>query len=71
MRTGRDIYKGGQYETGQALIHLDVVKSDEFEATLVVVEPEEISKALAETGYIALYGIYFDFDSATLKPEST
>lgn len=71
VRTDSDRDKGGQYESGQALIHLDVVKSDEFEATLVVVEPEEISKALAETGHIALYGIYFDFDSATLKPEST
>lgn len=71
VRTDRDLYTGGQYESGQALIHLDVVKSDEFEATLVVVEPEEISEALAETGHIALYGIYFDYDSATLEPEST
>lgn len=70
VRTDRDGYTGGQYESGQALIHLDVIKKDEFEATLVVVEPEEISRALAETGRIALYGIYFDFDSATLKSES-
>jgi outer membrane protein OmpA-like peptidoglycan-associated protein len=70
VRTDRDLYKGGQYESGQALIHLDVVKSAEFKATLGVVEPEEIFEALADTGHIALYGIYFDFDSATLKRES-
>ncbi len=71
VRTDRDLYTGDQYVAGQALIHLDVVKSQEFEANLVVVEPEAITKALAETGHIALYGIYFDFDSAAIKPGST
>ncbi len=70
VRTDRDLYTGDQYAAGQALIHLDVVKSQDFEATLVVVEPETITKALTDTGHIALYGIYFDFDSAAIKPES-
>jgi outer membrane protein OmpA-like peptidoglycan-associated protein len=29
-----------------------------------------MAKGLGETGHIALYGIYFDTDKATLKPES-
>jgi OOP family OmpA-OmpF porin len=71
VRTDRDLYKGGQYASGQALIHLDIVKSDEFKSSLTVVAPEEIIDGLAETGHIALYGIYFDFDAAALRPEST
>lgn len=70
VRTSQDLYDGGQYKAGQALIHLDIVKSDEFESSLTVVAPEEITDGLAETGHIALYGIHFDFDAADLKPES-
>ena len=47
------------------------MKSDEFESSLTVVAPEEITDGLAKTGHIALYGIYFDFDAAALRPEST
>jgi outer membrane protein OmpA-like peptidoglycan-associated protein len=70
VRTSSDMYRGGQYKPGQALIHLDVVKADEFESSLTVVAPEEITDGLTQTGHIALYGIYFDFDAAALKPES-
>ena len=71
IRTSSDLYHGNQYKGGQALIHLDIVKSDEFESSLTVVAPEEITDSLAKTGHIALYGIYFDFDAAALRPEST
>ena len=70
VRTSADMYHGDQYKPGQALIHLDIVKSEVFESSLTVVAPEEIIDDLAETGHIALYGIYFDFDAAALKPES-
>ncbi|HZP21405.1 MAG TPA: OmpA family protein [Bauldia sp.] len=54
--------------------------NDEITAQLVVTEVGAIenkmvdaaamAKGLGESGHIALYGIYFDTDKATLKPES-
>ncbi len=35
-----------------------------------LVEASEIEQALARDGKIAIYGIYFDFDQASIKPES-
>lgn len=35
-----------------------------------VIEASEIEQALARDGRIAIYGIYFDFDKAEIKPES-
>ncbi|MGE0659436.1 MAG: DUF4892 domain-containing protein [Reyranellaceae bacterium] len=35
-----------------------------------VIEADEIEQALARDGRIAIYGIYFDFDKAEIKPES-
>ncbi|MEQ9150927.1 MAG: DUF4892 domain-containing protein [Parvibaculum sp.] len=54
----------------RALVLLDVVETGEMEQRMVLVEAEAMAKALTETGRIALYGIYFDTDSAAVKPES-
>lgn len=35
-----------------------------------MVDAAAMAKGLGETGHIALYGIYFDTDKATIKPES-
>ena len=32
--------------------------------------PDKLARAIAEQGHVALYGIYFDTDKSTLKPES-
>lgn len=37
---------------------------------ITVVEASEMERALARDGKIAIYGIYFDFDKADIKPES-
>ena len=37
---------------------------------ITVVEASEMEKAFAREGKIAVYGFYFDFDKADLKPES-
>ena len=52
------------------LVLLDVIETGEMEQRMVLVEAAAMAKAIAETGRIALYGIYFDTDSATLKSES-
>jgi len=54
----------------RALVLLDVVETGEMEQRMVLVEADAMAKALTETGRIALYGIYFDTDSTTIKPES-
>ena len=37
---------------------------------MVVVKADEMSKAIASTGKVALYGILFDTNKADIKPES-
>ena len=41
------------------------------EQKMVTVKANEMAQAIASSGKVALYGIYFDFDKAQLKPEST
>ena len=37
---------------------------------MVTVDAVEMAKAIDTTGRVALYGIYFDFNKADVKPES-
>jgi outer membrane protein OmpA-like peptidoglycan-associated protein len=37
---------------------------------MVTVKAEEMAKQISNTGSVALYGIYFDFNKADIKPES-
>lgn len=55
---------------GTRSIHLEVLEEADFEPTLKIVTAEEITKGITEKGKIALYGIYFDFDSDVLQSES-
>jgi outer membrane protein OmpA-like peptidoglycan-associated protein len=52
------------------LIHLEIVEAEDFEPTLEVVTAVDMTTSISEKGHIALYGINFDFDSDSLKPES-
>jgi outer membrane protein OmpA-like peptidoglycan-associated protein len=52
------------------LIHLEVVEVADFKPSLEVVTAEDVTTKIGQKGHIALYGIYFDFDSDQLKPES-
>ncbi|MBW8726220.1 MAG: DUF4892 domain-containing protein [Inquilinus limosus] len=55
---------------GQAIVQLDVIESGTLQDKMVTVTAAEIEKGLSAQGHIALYGIYFDFAKADLKPES-
>jgi OmpA-OmpF porin, OOP family len=76
-------YYAGRKEDGGREIYASLIVSEnnrEIYAQLVVaelgaienkmVDAAAMSKGLGEAGHIALYGIYFDTDKATLKPES-
>lgn len=49
---------------------VDVVEERPRERKTVVVAADEMAQQIAGEGRVALYGIYFDTDSTTIKPES-
>ena len=49
---------------------VDIIEAKAREKKMVTVPSAEMAKAIADTGRIALYGIYFDFNKAEVKPES-
>jgi outer membrane protein OmpA-like peptidoglycan-associated protein len=52
-------------------VAVTVVESKPMEADkIAVVKSSEMQQALERDGRIAIYGIYFDFDKAEIKPES-
>ena len=53
---------------GRAYLQASIIEIEALEFKMV--EAKEISDKLTALGHIALYGIRFDTDSATLKPES-
>ncbi len=57
-------------QPGDLVVGLDIVETKMFEKKMVEVKADDIEKALADTGHIALYGIYFDTDKTEIKPES-
>jgi OOP family OmpA-OmpF porin len=57
-------------QKGQAMVRLDAIQIGQVADRMVVVSAGEITKDLATEGKVALYGIQFDFNKATIKPES-
>jgi outer membrane protein OmpA-like peptidoglycan-associated protein len=49
---------------------VDIIEVRPMQQNMVVVKAAEMSKAITLTGRVALYGIFFDTDQATIKPES-
>lgn len=49
---------------------LDIVEAGQLQQNMVTVSASEMSKAMASTGRVALYGILFDTGKADVKPES-
>jgi outer membrane protein OmpA-like peptidoglycan-associated protein len=60
----------GESASGNVAV-VRVVETTEMETDKIAfVDASQMGQALADTGKIALYGILFDFDKDTLKPES-
>jgi OmpA-OmpF porin, OOP family len=55
---------------GHPIVLLDLVETAPMETRMVTVDAAAMAKDVAETGRVALYGIYFDTDKTDLKPES-
>lgn len=54
----------------QVLVQVDIIEAKPMETRMVTVLAGEMSEAIAERGSVALYGIYFDTNSAEVKAES-
>jgi outer membrane protein OmpA-like peptidoglycan-associated protein len=54
----------------QALYALAVIESTDMETGKVTVDASAMASSLENTGRVALYNLYFDTNSATLKAES-
>lgn len=52
------------------VVQVDIIEATVLEDGQVSVNPEYIAKQIEAFGTVALYGIYFDFDKADIKPES-
>lgn len=64
------LYSATREVMNRPIAHLEIVEVEEFEPELETVEADVVSSQLESHGRIALYGIRFDFDSATLQASS-
>ena len=55
---------------GGSILRVLTVESQEIEFNLIKVTGESLVEEIEKTGKVAVYGIYFDTDSADIKPES-
>src|SRR4029079_352713 len=49
---------------------IDIIENKAREQKMVTVRADEMAQQIASAGSVALYGIYFDFNKADIKPES-
>lgn len=53
-----------------AIAELIVIAPQAMEENMTLLNAADMSKALADSGKVALYGLYFDTDKDTLRPDS-
>lgn len=61
---------GGGPTYQRILTQLHVVEVESMQENMVTVDADAMAKGIGEEGRIALYGILFDLDKASIKPES-
>jgi len=54
----------------QVLAEVIVVAPDQMEERMSFVNADEMSRSLNDSGRVSLYGIYFDTDKDTVRPDS-
>ncbi len=50
---------------------LEIIEPKAMDTGMVTVKADAMAKGIDATGHIAIYGVYFDTDSADIKPESS
>ena len=61
---------GRRVDKGLSVVQLEVSEVKSMDSGLVTVNADAMKKAIAETGRVALYGLFFDTGKADVKPES-
>ena len=59
-----------QYSSEETVVLLDLIEEAPLDDGKVTVDVDYLARELEAKGAVALYGIYFDFDQAVVKPES-
>jgi len=57
-------------DLGTVVARVDVLETKALQNRMVQVKAADMERQIAVSGRVALYGIYFDFNQAVLKPES-
>lgn len=61
---------GGGPDHNRIFTQFDVIETQPMKTAMVVLDAGEMAEDISETGHVALYGIYFDTNAASVKPES-
>jgi outer membrane protein OmpA-like peptidoglycan-associated protein len=61
---------GGGPNKDRAILQLDVVEVKPMEERMVVAKAGDMQRGIGVEGRVAVYGILFDFDKDTLRPDS-
>jgi OOP family OmpA-OmpF porin len=67
---GRETFASVVVSENNREIYAQLIVAERGSIENKMVDAAAMAKGLGETGHIALYGIYFDTDKATIKPES-
>ena len=57
-------------QKNRGLVQLVVITPERMEEKMAFVNAEEMAKSLVDSGKAILYGIYFDTDQDTIRPDS-
>ncbi len=61
---------GGGRTKNYIYTQVDVIELVPMQELMVKIEADEMAKEIMASGSVSIYGIYFDFDKADIKPES-
>ena len=61
---------GGGKDRNHIYTQVDVIEVAPMKEGMVTVDADAMAEEIFETGSISIYGIYFDFDKAEIKPQS-
>ncbi|MBI5471683.1 MAG: OmpA family protein [Ignavibacteriae bacterium] len=64
------VLAGSQYEAEKKVFLLDIIEKTAMKDDLISVNADAILKGINASGKFVVYGIYFDFNKADVKPES-
>ncbi|NDC38235.1 MAG: OmpA family protein [Proteobacteria bacterium] len=66
----RDVWGSRYAAPGEVVTRLDVLRTRPLKSRLVLVKAEEMPNLLDGAGKVVLYGVFFDTNQTTIKPES-